>query len=52
MYAEHEPDPDYTISTDILERLVQFCAPITRLSDCRNFWRRGAARTHFRRTRC
>ena len=24
MYAEHEPDPDYTISTDILERLVQF----------------------------
>jgi peptidoglycan/xylan/chitin deacetylase (PgdA/CDA1 family) len=24
MYAEHEPDPDYTISTEVLERLVRF----------------------------
>ncbi|HKX36619.1 MAG TPA: polysaccharide deacetylase family protein, partial [Rhizorhapis sp.] len=24
MYAEHDPDPDYTISTGVLERLVRF----------------------------
>jgi len=24
MYAAHEPDPDYTISTEVLERLVRF----------------------------
>lgn len=24
LYAEHEPDPDYTITTDVLERLVRF----------------------------
>lgn len=24
MYAEHDPDPDYTLSTDVLERLVRF----------------------------
>ena len=51
-YAEQEPDPTYTITTDLLARLVAFSAPTTRSSAWPMCCKPGAAQPRFPRIRC